>query len=52
MKEQFKNAVEIARADIPISSWTKLNVEHSGNMHVSGQNQVYSVPCGVCPLTD
>ena len=47
MKEQFSNEVEIARADIPISMWTQLNVKHNGNIHVSGQNQVHSLLCGV-----
>ena len=40
MKEQFFNDVEIAMADIPISTWKELNVECSGNMRVSGQSQV------------
>ena len=45
VKEQFCTHIEIARADIPVSTWKQLNVDRSGNMHVFGQTQVrmYSV---------
>ena len=46
MKELFRDDDEITRADIPISTWKLLNVELSGNMHVSGQNHVRTW-CGV-----
>ena len=47
MKEQFCNDVEIAMADIPISTWKKINVECSGNMRVPEQNQVRMYICSV-----
>ena len=40
VKEQFCTDVEIARADVPVSTWKQLNVDCSENMHVSGQTQV------------
>ena len=46
VKEQFCADTEIARADIPTSTWKQLNVKRNGNMHVSGQTQVRIV-CGV-----
>ena len=45
MKEQFCNDVEIAMADIPISTWKELNVECSGSMHVPEQSQVRMYIC-------
>ena len=45
MKEQLCNDVEIAMADIPISTWKELNVECSGSMHVPEQSQVRMYIC-------